>query len=622
MPHVHILDADTINKIAAGEVVERPSSVVKELVENAIDAGASAVTVEIKDGGIGMIRVTDNGCGIEKEDVPLAFLSHTTSKISSAEDLLCVSSLGFRGEALSSIAAVAQVEMISKTPQALTGVRYCIEGGREVSCEEIGCPSGTTVVVRNLFYNTPARRKFLKSEQTEAGYVSDLFLRLALSHPEISFQFILNRQNRMHTAGNMRLKDVIYQVYGRDISSNLLEVGQNTETLQISGFIGKPLISRGNRAYENYFINGRFIKSSVIAGAIEDAYKNFVMVHKFPFTVLHLQIPSAQIDVNVHPAKMEIRFHQSQAVYELVYQTIRRALEGSELISNFTLESEKEHTQKVREEQKKQWEQVHPEPFETKRRNDTIAEAKAPYKTKDTKREGKGQGPEGTESQRENQAEIEAGKKGYQGEQIELFNDEFLPKKEGQKHKLIGQLFDTYWLVEYEQKLFIIDQHAAHEKVLYEKLKKNYEESKTVSQLLEPPMILSLSMKEEEALLEHLDQFEKLGFEIENFGGREYAVRAVPADLYGYTQEDLFIDLLDSITEQAGHLSADIINDRLATMACKAAIKGNQQLSFAEADALIEQLLEAENPYNCPHGRPTILAISKYELEKKFKRIV
>ncbi len=732
MPHINVLDSDTINKIAAGEVVERPSSVVKELVENAIDAHATAITVEIRDGGTSLIRVTDNGGGIEKDDIPLAFLRHSTSKIRSVEDLMVVSSLGFRGEALSSIASVAQVELITKTPRALTGARYCIEGGEETVMEEIGCPSGTTMLVRNLFYNTPARRKFLKSDMTEASYVNDLLMRLSLSHPEVSFKFINNHQNKIHTAGNMQLKDIIYNIYGRDITANLLEIGQNSANMRIHGFIGKPLISRGNRAYENYFINGRYIKSPIITKAIEEAYKTFVMVHKYPFTAFHLEIDASYIDVNVHPTKMEIRFTNNDEVYQLVYRTIRDALSGRDLIPDVTLDTEREVAQREKEAAAARLEAPAPEPFEAARlaalgapgapgasgasrpnphtqpqphntfgsnrpyeakpfseRTQSFA-SKPPFQTPSALHEPSASYPrteqaDDSEIPRTVQAGNESNQAGLAGnkasqmnpvvddapnteplkhpesaadqvpasapataanpvlavapapaepatedtpsmritsqEQMELFDDRLLTKKARLRHRLIGQIFDTYWLVEYDGKLFIIDQHAAHEKVMYEKLKKHYESSTPVSQYMEPPLILSLSMHEESTLKEYMPQLQKIGFEIEHFGGSEYAIRAVPSELYGYTERDLFIDLLDSMTAEAGRLGADIITDRIATMACKAAVKGNQALSFTEADALIDQLLEAENPYNCPHGRPTIISMTKYELEKKFKRI-
>lgn len=648
MSKINVLDSNTINQIAAGEVVERPSSVVKELVENAVDAKATAVTVEIKDGGISYIRITDNGIGIDKSDIPIAFYRHSTSKIKSVEDLLVVSSLGFRGEALSSIAAVSQIELMTKTTGSLIGTRYKIEGGEEKSIEDIGCPQGTTFIVRNLFYNTPARRKFLKTAMTEAGYISDLLHRLALSHPEISFKFINNGQIKLHTTGNMRLKDIIYNVYGRDITANLLEVSAKAGITEISGFIGKPLICRGNRAYENYFINGRYIRSGIITKAIEEAYKNFIMVHKYPLTVLHFKIDTSLIDVNVHPTKMEIRFNNNEEIYRLVYHAIRQALEGRELIPQVEINSEKKaHKEKPEEKQRPSI----PEPFEKMRRAAMLREAQneytpakltaqkalTPASTPASTRTLTPASTPNTETKTAVTPSVTAETKvaavpaattenktaavPKKTEQLSLFESPLLSREARSSHKLIGQVFDTYWIVEYDGKMFIIDQHAAHEKVLYEKILARYKASNPSSQLLEPPMILSLSMKEETALKEHMDSFTALGFEIEPFGGSEYAVRAVPMDLYGFKAKDIIVEMIDQISSEIGHLNDDMIADRLATAACKAAVKGNQQLSFKEADTLIELLLQAKNPYTCPHGRPTIISMSKYELEKKFKRI-
>lgn len=644
MSKINVLDSNTINQIAAGEVVERPSSVVKELVENAVDAKATAVTVEIKDGGISYIRITDNGIGIDKSDIPIAFYRHSTSKIKSVEDLLVVSSLGFRGEALSSIAAVSQIELMTKTTGSLIGTRYKIEGGEEKSIEDIGCPQGTTFIVRNLFYNTPARRKFLKTAMTEAGYISDLLHRLALSHPEISFKFINNGQIKLHTTGNMRLKDIIYNVYGRDITANLLEVSAKAGSTEISGFIGKPLICRGNRAYENYFINGRYIRSGIITKAIEEAYKNFIMVHKYPLTVLHFKIDTSLIDVNVHPTKMEIRFNNNEEIYRLVYHAIRQALEGRELIPQVEINSEKKaHKEKPEEKQRPSI----PEPFEKMRRAAMLREAQNEYTpakltaqkalTPASTRTLTPASTPNTETKTAVTPSVTAETKvaavpaattenktaavPKKTEQLSLFESPLLSREARSSHKLIGQVFDTYWIVEYDGKMFIIDQHAAHEKVLYEKILARYKASNPSSQLLEPPMILSLSMKEETALKEHMDSFTALGFEIEPFGGSEYAVRAVPMDLYGFKAKDIIVEMIDQISSEIGHLNDDMIADRLATAACKAAVKGNQQLAFKEADTLIELLLQAKNPYTCPHGRPTIISMSKYELEKKFKRI-
>ena len=579
MPHITVLDQSTINKIAAGEVIERPSSVVKELLENAIDAQATAVTVEIRDGGISYIRVTDNGCGIPKEEVPLAFLRHSTSKIKSVEDLFTVSSLGFRGEALSSIASVAQVELITKTSEQLSGTRYQIEGGVERSYEEVGAPDGTTFLVRNLFYNTPARQKFLKTAQTEGSHVAALVEKIAMSHPDISIRFIQNNQNRLHTSGNHNLKDIIYTVFGREIAANLLPVESEQEVLQVHGFAGKPVIARSNRSFENYYINGRYVKSGLIGKAIEDAYKPFMMQHKYPFVLLHISIEPEYLDVNVHPTKMELRFRNGEQVYQMIFQAISQALSHKELIPQVDL-VKREEEKALEEAQKKA---PHPEPFEVKRKATGQAE---------------------------------------QPQQLDLFEEKLLEPKNRIRHKLIGQLFDTYWLVEFNEHLYIIDQHAAHEKVLYEKTMRTLKTREFTSQMLNPPIILTIGSTEEVLLKKYMKYFQEIGFEIEPFGGREYAVRAVPDNLFSVAKKELLMEMIDDLSEDAGARTADMIHDRVATMSCKAAVKGNNHLSFAEADHLIDELLNLDNPYACPHGRPTIISMSRYELEKKFKRIV
>ena len=714
MKTISVLDKNTIDKIAAGEVIERPSSIVKELVENAIDAGSNAVTVEIKDGGTTLVRITDNGEGIAPSEVKKAFMRHATSKITKAEDLFGITSLGFRGEALSSIAAVCQVELITKTAGELTGVRYVIEGGEEKTPEpeEIGAPEGTTFKVRNVFYNTPVRRKFLKSPQTEAGYINDLMERLALSHPEVSFKFINNNQNRLHTSGNSNLKDIIYGIYGREITANLVEVHGEAPFGTLTGYIGKPIISRGNRNYENYFINGRYIRSSIISKAIEDAYKNFMMQHKYPFTVLHFQLDGDLLDVNVHPTKMELRFSDQEGMYRLVYETVRNALVGREMIPDVHVGKE---APAPKEPPKKE---SFPEPFEVKRREAMMQEKRAEakktaatiYATPGTNairteaaasivrerpnysssREEGGfakslyEVPENlikpTERKVDEQAEMEkwtsegknpalklqarpatndttAAPSAAMGtptsakpaeaelppespippavpsesepatsvqspKQMDLFEEKLLSKEHIKEHRIIGQLFETYWLVEFHEKLYIIDQHAAHEKVLFERTMKSLKDKEYTAQQISPPLIVSLSIKEQELLNKYMKNFETIGFEIEPFGGDEFSIRAVPGNLFGLAERDVFLEMLDSLDKDTGRVSEDLINEKIASMSCKAAVKGNHRLSEKEAEALIDELLTLDNPYNCPHGRPTIIAMSKYELEKKFKRIV
>lgn len=616
-----MLNQETIDKIAAGEVIERPSSVVKELVENAIDAQATAITVEIKEGGTSLIRITDNGCGITHEEVPLAFLRHSTSKIKSAEDLLSVSSLGFRGEALSSIAAVSRVELITKTADALTGTRYLVEGSEEIACEDIGAPEGTTFLVKDLFYNVPARRKFLKTAQTEGIYISDLIEKLALSHPDISFKYINNNQTRLHTSGNGSRKDVIYHIYGRDITSALLAADYECEYFSVSGFIGKPSVSRGNRNYENYYINGRYIKSTLLAKAIEEAYKNFMMQHQYPFTVLYFTFPSEILDVNVHPSKMELRFGHQQEIYRKLCEAIYEILSHKELISEVPVEETKKKEQPL-----PILKQLVPEPFE-KRRMQEINDIHGNNEVQNFSQ--KNQTAHEFDEQRVNHMPETVYKPGPKSEysvseQITLADSspDFLTRDAKKKHRIIGQLFKTYWLVEYEDKLYMIDQHAAHEKVLFEQNMKRFKNRTFTSQSISPPVVISLDAKEEEMLKEHMVSIQEFGYEIEPFGGREYKICAVPDYLEHIDVKDLFIEMLDDFSGLSGHVTPELIWDRLATMSCKAAVKGNDELSLQEADALVEELLSLENPFNCPHGRPTIISMSKYEIEKKFKRIV
>lgn len=610
---ITLLDQNTINKIAAGEVIERPSSVVKELVENAIDAGATAVTVEIKEGGISFIRVTDNGSGIGKDEIEIAFKRHATSKIKCVEDLMAVSSLGFRGEALASIAAVSQVELITKTADSLSGARYTIDGGNAGKITDIGAPEGTTFIVRNLFYNTPVRRKFLKTATTEGGYIGSLIEYLALSHPDISFRFISNNQNKLHTSGNMNLKDIIYNVYGRDITNNLYEVTGKSQDIEASGFIGKPAICRGNRTYENYYINGRYIKSSIITKAIEDAYKGFIMPHNYPFSAIHFKINPAVIDVNVHPTKMELRFSNNEYIYNFVYDTCLKVLKSKELIAEVSVpepaNAVKEPINVVKEPEKvvekpanpikandcRLTAQRLPEPFEIKRSQQMVREDKVKY---------------------EEERKAEAPK------QLNLFENKLLDENSRNKYRIIGQLFETYWLIEFEDKFYIMDQHAAHEKILYEKTMERLHNKTMGTQMILPPIVLSLNMHEEEIYRNNADIFKSLGYEIEEFGGSEYKVTGIPAGLPKMDYKQLLIDVLDGLSEENANKEPDIITEKVASMSCKAAVKGNNRLFFSEAFELMDELMKAENPYNCPHGRPTLIMMSKYEIEKKFKRIV
>ena len=629
MAQITLLNQETIDKIAAGEVVERPCSVVKELVENAIDAGSSAITVEIKEGGISFIRITDNGCGIEREQVPLAFLRHSTSKIRNVEDLMCVKSLGFRGEALSSIAAIARVELITKTYDNLTGTRYVIEGSKELANEEVGAPEGTTFLVRDIFYNTPARKKFLKSAQTEGEYISDMVEKLALSHPEISFKFINNNQTKLHTSGNGNEKDLIYHIYGRDIAASVLELKHECEFFNVHGYIGKPIITRGNRNYENYFINGRYIKSNLLSKAIEEAYKNFLMQHQYPFTVLYFEFFGESLDVNVHPTKMELRFDNNTEVYKELCDAVFEKLSHKEMIPEVPLEEEKS-SKKIAHE----YNEPIPEPFETRRLNDILRKVDySPYKeTSDGRVVKVSEAP--SFSKPENVTKSESVAENFLGtisEEVNLkydnislqdISDDFLTEDAKKKHKIIGQLFDTYWLIEYEDKLFIIDQHAAHEKVLYERTLNRLKDKEFTSQTISPPIVMSLDANEVEMLNRHKEQIERMGYVVEPFGGKEYMISAIPDNLFNVDMKDLFIEMLDDFSNISGKETPELILEKVASMSCKAAVKGNDKLSLQEIDSLVEELLTLDNPYNCPHGRPTIISMTKYEIEKKFKRIV
>ena len=681
MAQIHVLDSETIDKIAAGEVVERPSSVVKELVENAIDAGATAITVEARDGGIEFLRIADNGSGMEPTQIRTAFLRHATSKIETADDLMRISSLGFRGEALSSIAAVSKVEVITKTADSLTGVRYVMEGAVEKSFEEVGAPNGTTFIMRNLFFNTPVRRKFLKQPATEGGYIADLMEHMALSRPDISFKFQLNNQLRFHTSGNGDLKEVIYRIYGRDVASQLVPIQYEENGIKVEGYLGKPVLIRSNRNFEIYFINGRFIRSQLMARAIEEGYKEYLMQHKFPFCVLHITMDHKRVDVNVHPTKMDVRFSEGPAFCNLLAKAVREALKCREMIPEASLNNQKKSVTNGQTAVSAR--EKTPEPFEKVRTNRYRVMEESRYQADKPKMQEMIHNPvwsrvlgekkarpadksavlekvkgavqeevffveasplpedkvqpensvmpiaaskyaesEPVDSQVTGNTQQENNVKIEKIEQLNLFEEKLLAMENRSRYQIIGQVFNTYWLVQFEDKLFIIDQHAAHEKVKYERLMKQYHEKQVLSQGLMPPVIVSLTGQEEIVLKEYEDTFAALGFEIEAFGGNEYAIRSVPVDLYGCGEKELFLTVLDELSEGAVRGNIKAVEEKIASMSCKAAVKGNNRLSRAEAEELIDELLTLENPYNCPHGRPTIISMTQTELEKKFKRIV
>lgn len=636
MAKINVLDNETINKIAAGEVVERPVSVIKELVENSIDAHAFAITIEIEDGGLSLIRITDNGAGIEKEDVRTAFLRHATSKITSVSELSTIQSLGFRGEALASISAIAMMECITKTKEAMTGVRYKVEGGMEKGFDEIGCPNGTTFVIRQFFYNVPARKKFLKASKTEASYITDVVNRLALSHPGISFKYIVNGKIKLHTSGNFELKDSIYHVFGKKVAQNIVEVAYEKESIKVSGFVGKPEIARGNRQYEIYFVNGRYIKNKWIERGIEDGIKNAMMLHQYPFAVLFVDIEPNEVDVNVHPNKMEVRFDNEEHIYEIVKAAIDKALQQEEPVVLSRFEEKKEEKIVIKEA---------PEPFEAKRREEENKTKKMPpsfeapkkvvqeelgfdcrkentieqIDTSESKQQTSQQMLEPTYQKTQAQKEIQVQKQKIVEDSS--LQHKFLDKKRLPEHKIIGQLFATYWVVEYHKEFFIIDQHAAHEKVLYEKWMNNLREMNIASQGLLEPNVYEVNDQEMENFHKAKEAFHKLGFDAQEFGENTIIVKSVPYLLNKPMQNIDFITLLDGINEHKA-VSEEVFTENMASTACKAAIKGNDKLSEAEYEALIDDLLYLDDPYHCPHGRPTMIKMSQYELEKRFKRIV
>lgn len=696
MSLINVLDNNTIDKIAAGEVVERPASVVKELVENAMDAGAKSITVEIKDGGIEFIRVTDDGEGIEKSQVRNAFLRHATSKIRNVSDLMSLQSMGFRGEALSSIASVSKVEVITKTKNSVTGTRMCLDGGAETGFEDVGAPDGTTFIVRNLFFNTPARRKFLKTAMTEGSYVTDLLEHLALARPEISFKYVLNGQTKFFTSGDGDLHAIIYRIFGRDIAGEMIEFQMVEEDIVLEGYIGKPVLNRANRNFENYFVNQRYIKNKMISKAIEEGYQPYLMQHRYPFCVLHITVPSQSVDVNVHPSKMEIRFSNQNSVYRLIAEGISVFLAAQEMIPAAGFGKESKETSKNTSAQKSDSKNAAPEPFEKNRillegmsRTGSYAQAnedssnigtgdflhdnKSEYNREKTvnpqferlndkagsyqeknkavkndsdtffvdDRNTKGVfntpkdspqlpirnkiiGTPPKENEPATSSVIKAKDRVIveKPEQLNFFDEKLLSREARMEYRIIGQLFDTYWIIEYRDKMLVIDQHAAHEKVKYEQLLKRVENHEIFTQQVTPPAIISVTPKEADIIRQYEEYFKELGFELEDFGMNAYAVRGVPIDLFDYPVKELFEEILTQISTAPIRGVPDIIREKIASMACKAAVKGRSCITFEEADKLIEQLLELDNPYNCPHGRPTIISMSKYEIEKKFKRII
>jgi len=643
MNKIQLLDQHTINKIAAGEVVESPKSVVKELVENSIDAWATAVSVEIKEGGISYIRIADNGNGIPSTDVKTAFLRHATNKIRAIEDLENIFSLGFRGEALASIAAVAQVELQTKTKDEETGTKIIIHGGEILSFEQIACGEGTVIVVKNLFYNVPARRKFLKKPAMESGYISDVMNRFALGHPEVSLKYTNNQTLLLHTSGNNDLKTAMLHVYGKEVASSTLAVTHETKEFKLTGVIGLSEISRNNRNYETLFINGRFIKNKLVFSAVEAAYKTRLLIGKFPVFVLHLQMAAKDVDVNVHPAKMEVRFGDEDAIYKLFYDAVVNVFSEQVLIPKTTWDSNTEKRPIFAEKETGTQQEISlKEDFEIEddRKIEQIEEfkkialepraeekkisydAKKIPEMKKTLRDvdellGKKAGKQSKVAENMGQYSI------MQEEPISMVVAKVEKKKETffKNYTIIGQMFATYWIVAQGESFYMIDQHAAHERVLYETLMERFRSEDIPSQRLISPVPLGLSGSEIAVLQEQYELFLQFGFDLEELFPGEYALSAVPYIIKEPSGVRFFIELLDLLADKTISSIYDTKILTIATMACKAAVKGNDRLDVQEANALIKQLLTLENPFTCPHGRPTMIEMSKYELEKKFKRV-
>lgn len=641
MSIIHVLENNLINKIAAGEVVERPASVVKELVENSIDAGATSVTIEIKEGGIDFIKITDNGSGISKEDIPTAFMRHATSKLSTAEDLEDILTLGFRGEALSSIASVAQVEMITRTESDEAGQKFVIHGGSVISESEIGANKGTIITVKNLFYNTPARRKFLKKPSTEAGYVSDVVNRIALGHPYIAIKYINNGNTIINTSGNGDLKTTVLYVYGKDMASKMLELSYEKNGFKLKGLIAKPELSRGNRSYENFFINGRYIISDTVRSAVEDAYKGKLTIGKFPVFVLNLTVPANTVDVNVHPTKLEVRFSDENLIYDIMYNAVDKVLNSVTLIPQVSWDKPKavkiepvfqmdfDELERIKESKKVPLEKrasipqfggnVLRETYETDEEDNKIEKEIGEKTDKTEKIAEESKVCEKAAEDIKKTDEIKPDDNIQKP--VEINKAEDVKKPFFSNYKIIGQIFNTYWIIEQSNNMYLVDQHAAHERVLYEKFTANFKEEQNMTQMLITPVAVNLSEKEKNILLENKELLESFGFVIEEFGIGTYALRGVPYIFDEPGNVSFFTDIIDMLSDKNINNIYDTKYDAIATISCKAAVKGNDRLSYAEAQALIKQLLKLENPFTCPHGRPTIIEMSRYELEKKFKRI-
>lgn len=598
---IRVLDINTISKIAAGEVIENPASVVKELVENSIDANSKHIVIEIKEGGTKSIKVTDDGIGIERDDIELAFMQHATSKLSDISDLDTIESFGFRGEALSSIASVSSVKLVTKRKDEnkTFGYRCILDNGNKTIIDQVAANDGTSIEVIDLFKNVPVRKKFLKGISRENALVEDLVIKFALVRDGISFELIVDNKRKFYSAGDSNLKNVVFSLYGKEVLENLVEVNYNQDDVSIEGLIAKPIIARNTRNDEVYFVNDRYVKDKTISRAIEGAYEGFLMQHKFPLVILKLKIDSSKVDVNVHPKKTEVRFSNEELVYFSVYNAIRSTLDKISLIheEKLSIETSDDTVDKLVDEHKEKQALSHT----------TIKVESLPSMSNFLNNKVK------------------------EGLSISNFHNllsskyeerPFIQKTLSEDHKYIGQVFNTYILVEFENKLYIIDQHAAHEKINYERIMGLYREGKVSSQKIFPSIILKLTPIQYDAVIRSIDEFKKLGFELESFGNNDIKVDSVPYSIFNIGNEKLLMDMIDSFGDDKNKEQYESIVEKIASISCKKAIKANYILSEIEVKQLLRDLFSLDNPYNCPHGRPTIISLSKQEFEKKFGRIV
>ena len=605
---INILDENTINKIAAGEVIENPASVVKELIENAIDANAKNIVIEIKDGGCQLIKITDDGDGFLKDDIELAFINHATSKIKDINDLFDINSFGFRGEALASIAAIANVNLITKSRNSkdLQGYSFSIRFGKDSGLVDAASNYGSTIEINDLFGNVPVRKKFLKSPAKEAAYINDVVTKCAISRPDIAFELYIDDKLKFSSNGNSNLEEIIYSLYGKDIYSNLVKVRDNVKGIQVNGLIAKPIVARNSKNDIIYFVNNRYIKSSIIQKAIENAYEGYLMQHKYPLVILNISISNDLVDINVHPKKLEVRFSDNDIVYYAVFNTIRNKLSSTDLIPEIKLSDDDDNYSN----------QLPYENTSEKVENNNSKDIDELPKLSDILKYKVNEGLNVNNflNKLSSNTDIRINQK--------IEESSFIEKTFQNDSVYIGQIFKTYLLFEFDDKLYIVDQHAAHEKINFEKIMKMYSDGKTLSQKIFPSIVIRLTPLQFEEVTEHLTDFSKAGFEIELFGDNDIKVEAVPFQIINIANKELLYDMIEGFVDSKNKEQYGSIVEKIASIACKKSIKANHIVSEIEARELIKELFRLDNPYNCPHGRPTIISLTKSDFEKNFGRII